>query len=332
MSTAPKLQTGSSCVHPANRLVIRFDASDYVTGDAFRVARCSGCGLDVTTPAPAAMGSYYPVEYYGKPGARRFPFPIEQFQRVLYGRRARTIERLAGSPSGRVLDVGCGPGFLLQAFRQRGWQIQGTELSESAASRARSIGIPVHVGPVASWPWPDGHFDAVTLWHVLEHWEDPATVLDGVARVLRPGGVAMVSVPNFDSAEATMSKSGWFHLDLPRHLVHFTPESLERVLAPFGFEIRSLSFGALEYDTFSFVQSVLNCAGIQHNLLYNLLRGREAKLGSAGAWLQTLLTSVASVPLGAIGLPVTALLNLARAGSTVTVHAIRRDIPQRPQL
>ncbi|MFL5300177.1 MAG: class I SAM-dependent methyltransferase [Anaeromyxobacteraceae bacterium] len=325
MNAAPALEPGCRCGHSEGHLVPRFGARDYVTGEHFEVAGCSRCGLDVTTPAPdaAAMGAYYPPSYYGRPGARRFPLAVEEVQRLLYRRRVRQVERLAGG-RGRVLDIGCGPGLLLEAFRRRGWEVHGTELSDTAAARARSIGIPVQVGALDAWPWPDGHFDAVTLWHVLEHWADPATVLAQVARLLRPGGAAMVAVPNFGSIEAQLTRDGWFHLDVPRHLVHFTPGSLERALAAAGLVVQRRSFGALEYDTLSFVQSVLNRAGVRHNLLYNLLRGRDALQDDAGSWIPRLATLAAAVPLWALAVPVTSVLNLARTGSAVTLHAVRR--------
>jgi SAM-dependent methyltransferase len=326
MKTAKTLESGHSCSHSVDGLLPCFEAGDYITGERFQVAQCSGCGLTVTTPAPepAAVGAYYPPKYYGKPGARRFPFPVEQMQRLLYRHRALMVERLADGRRGRVLDIGCGPGSLLDAFRRRGWDVEGTELSDAAAMRARSIGIPVHVGDLQSWPWRDGRFDAVVLWHVLEHCRDPTAVLGRVARVLRPGGVAMVAVPNFGSVEAIVTRDGWFHLDVPRHLVHFTPDALHRMLANAGLVVRRCSFGALEYDTFSFVQSVLNRVGVRHNLLYNLLRGRNARVGGAGAWLPKLATFAAAVPLGTLGVPVTAMLNLAGVGSAMTIHAVNR--------
>jgi SAM-dependent methyltransferase len=312
------------CRHPPHRLAPRFGARDYISGESFQICRCGACGLDLTTPPPdpGAMGSYYPVTYYAQSGARRFPTVVEWGQRLLYASRVRTVEALAGGRAGRVLDIGCGPGALLEAFRRRGWDTDGTELSDSSAARARANGLRVHTGPLDSFPWPAGHFDAVVMWHVLEHWADPLPVLAQVRRLLRAGGVFFVGVPNFGSAEARLTRDKWFHLDVPRHLVHFTPPTLTAALQAAGFEVKRCSYSAPEYDCFSFVQSTLNQMGLAHNLLYNLLRGRSAKVLRSGSVLQRAASVALAAPLSLLSLPATAFLGMARQGSSLTVWSV----------
>ena len=157
--------------------------------------------------------------------------------------------------------------------------VQGTELDDRSAAHAREVlGIPVHTGPADAWPWPDGHFDAVVFWHVLEHLAEPQRALERARRLLRPGGVLMVGVPNFASPEARLAAAGWFHLDVPRHVVHLSARWLEGALDAAGFDVRRRSFLTPEYDAFSLVQSAENRLGLRHNLLYDVLRGRAAKL------------------------------------------------------
>jgi SAM-dependent methyltransferase len=319
----------AACPHPPDRLRPLFPARDYITRDAFEVVECGACGLALTTPSPGPdhIADYYPASYYASAGGRRFPGPVEQLQRLLYAMRARTVEQLAGGRPGRVLDIGCGPGRLLEAFRRRGWEVQGIELTDASAAHARDVlGIPVHVGPPEAWPWPKGHFDAVVLWHVLEHWEDPLAPLAHARRLLRSGGVVMVGVPNFGSAEARATRDRWFHLDVPRHVVHMTPRWLEGALGGAGFEVRRTSYAAPEYDAFSFVQSALNRLGLRHNLLYDLLRGRAAKvLGRPPRWHEVALSLAAAVPLAIASVPATALLALANEGSSVTMFAVKAE-------
>lgn len=315
------------CTHPTARTEPLFPARDYVTGERFEVVRCGACGLVRTTPAPRAeeAGRYYPAGYHAVAGARRFPGPVEALQRALYASRARAVEALAGAP-GRVLDVGCGPGFLLDAFRRRGWDPDGIELDDHSARHAREVlGLRVATDAGERWPWPDGHFDAVVLWHVLEHLEDPAAVLDRAHRILRPGGVLMVGVPNFASPEARLSKGGWFHLDVPRHVVHLTPEWLDAALTARGLAVRRRSFLAPEFDAFSLVQSVENRLGLRHNLLYDLLRGRGARLGTGPAGrAQAAAALLLAAPLGILAVPATLALAAARRGSSVTVYGVKR--------
>src|SRR5512137_577465 len=227
------------CTHPAEGLEILFPARDYVTGDRFEIRRCQACGLALTwpPPPPAEMGRYYPDAYYGDAGEKRFVGPVEGLQRALYGSRASLVEKASGGRPGRVLDVGCGRGFLLDAFRRRGWTVEGTEMSAASSAHAREVlGIPVHVGPLESLDLPAGSFDAATLWHVLEHVTSPASLLAAIRKILRPGGTLLVSVPNFGSPEARAAGAGWFHLDVPRHLVHFTPQTLDAALREAGFD------------------------------------------------------------------------------------------------
>jgi SAM-dependent methyltransferase len=317
----------TACPHSAERLETLFAARDHVTGDAFEIRRCGDCGLALTwpPPSPTEMGRYYPDAYYGNAGEKRFVGPVEGLQRALYGARARRVEAAAGGRPGRVLDVGCGRGFLLDAFRRRGWAAEGTEMSEASSAHAREVlGIRVHIGTLESLSLPGGSFDAVTLWHVLEHVTDPGSLLGEIGRLLRPGGVLLVSVPNFGSPEARLSGPGWFHLDAPRHLVHFTPESLGKVLTGAGFETLGARFFAPEFDAFSFVQSTLNRLGLRQNALYDTLRGRAAKLGAEGGGPSAAASVVLAAPLGILSLPATLAAGLAGAGSTLTVLARRQ--------
>lgn len=316
----------AACPHPNTRATRLFRARDYVSGEEFEVSRCERCGIARTLPEPAAdrMAVYYPAAYYGAASARRFPLAVESLQRALYGARARGVERLAGRP-GRVLDVGCGRGFLLDAFRRRGWQVQGTELDDRSATHARDVlGIPVHVGPAEQWPWPEGHFDAVVFWHVLEHLVEPHDAIERARRLLRPGGVLMVGVPNFASPEARLARAGWFHLDVPRHVVHLTPRWLSEAVGAAGFDVRRRSFLTPEYDAFSLVQSAENRLGLRHNLLYDVLRGRTAKLLGGAAPLQVASALALAVPIGIVAAPATVLLGLCGLGSSVTLLAVRR--------
>jgi SAM-dependent methyltransferase len=282
----------------------------------------------VTAPQPSgeALGRYYPPAYHGESAGTRFPAPVEAAQRLLYRRRAAAVERVSGGGPGRVLDIGCGRGHLLDAFRRRGWTVQGTELTDHSASFPRQVlGLPVHVGPGDALPFAPASFDAVVMWHVLEHWPDPRVAVAEAHRLLRPGGVFMVGVPNFGSLEARLTRAGWFHLDVPRHLCHLTSASLGRVLSEAGFEPRHTSFFAPEFDSFSFTQSALNSLGLRQNALYDLLRGRDAKV-TAGALgpAQAVLSLLLAAPLGILSLPATLLAGLLGQGSSLTIHAAKR--------
>ncbi|MFO1478343.1 MAG: class I SAM-dependent methyltransferase [Verrucomicrobiota bacterium] len=317
------------CAHPATRLEPLFPASDYITGHPFKIARCGACGFTITLPQPAPeqMDQYYPAGYYGAPGGRRFPAPVEFLQRRLYAARVSWVESAASNRQpGRVLDVGCGRGWLLKAFQDRGWQVQGTELSDTASAYAREVlKLPVRIGSLESLNFPAESFDAITLWHVLEHLSDPRSLIEEARRILRPGGVLMIGVPDFGGWEARWTEGKWFHLDVPRHLTHLTRPTLAKALAERGFREVAWHGFAPEYDLFSFVQSLLNRTGLRHNLLYNFLRrGRAKVLQEEGASASQLLATLAlAVPLTLIGIPATCIAGLAGKGGTMTVVAVR---------
>jgi SAM-dependent methyltransferase len=314
-----------NCPHSADGAETIFPARDYISGETFQVARCRGCGQVVTVPVPADLGRYYPAGYYGDAAGRRFPALMEWLQEKLYDWRSRQVLRRLKRKNAKVLDVGCGRGLLLRAFRQNGCDVIGTEFSDDACRFAREVlNIPVRVGLLDELHFPDSSFDVVVMWHVLEHVSDPRPTLAEVSRILRPGGIFLVAVPDFGSPEARLTRAGWFHLDVPRHLSHHTRASLSRALGETGLRPAGFSSLAPEYDCFSFVQSLLNRLGVRPNLLYNWLRGRSAKvidgknhIGSVAA--TALLTPV----LGAVSLPATLLLALLGRGATLIVTAMK---------
>jgi len=122
-----------------------------------------------------------------------------------------------------------------------GWQVEGTDFSPEAARRAseRLGGKTIHVGQIEHLDLGSHQYDLVTLWDVLEHLYQPLDSLRRVHSLLKPGGVLIVNVPNLDSVESKLLGRHWGHLDIPRHLWHFTPSTLRRMLQAAGFgEIR----------------------------------------------------------------------------------------------
>jgi 2-polyprenyl-3-methyl-5-hydroxy-6-metoxy-1,4-benzoquinol methylase len=320
--TAPA--TSTACGHAPSELVRLFDADDPATGDHFTIARCGECELAQTVPAPSAteLDRYYPKGYHST--TKRYRGGMDRLLSLVHRSRIRSIERLLGG-TGSVVDIGCGPGVLLDQMRARGWRVRGTERSPSAAQQARDVfHLDVRAQSVDDLVAEGATFDAVVLWHVAEHLHTPAEIVRGIARLLRPGGILLIAVPNFASPEARVGRAGWFHLDVPRHLVHFTPSTLGAMLAAAGFEQVKVTHLVPEYDLFSFVQTIENRLGLPANLLYDVLRRSEARLRQRRAGPLAAGIAVAlAVPLSIAAGLMTPLAAAVGRSATIAVYAVR---------
>lgn len=135
-----------------------------------------------------------------------------------------------------MLDVGCGRGDLAAAFARRGWRADGLEPAASAVAAARHQGVDARTGTLDVAPADLCGYDLVVFNHSLEHVPDPVAALQEARSRLRPGGAVVVAVPDWSSWQRRAFASRWFHLDLPRHLQHFSPRSLISTMSRAGLE------------------------------------------------------------------------------------------------
>ena len=241
----------------------RFEARDPLSNDAFQLVTCTQCGLTYVNPRPDGeqLDAYYASFYYGN----RHPALKDTFMNL----RARKI----GSPDDDlpVLDLGCGSGDFLLACRRRGWETIGVEQPQApAVQRLGELGIRV-VSPDEMESIESNSINTVTAWHVLEHLPEPRATFDQVHRILKPGGRFVIEVPNFGSWQAKLGGPDWFHVDVPRHLLHFDRSSLGVLLDEAHFTAERWSTFSLEYDIFSLTQSLLNKVCHTPNHLFQLL-------------------------------------------------------------
>jgi 2-polyprenyl-3-methyl-5-hydroxy-6-metoxy-1,4-benzoquinol methylase len=143
---------------------------------------------------------------------------------------------------GALLDLGCSSGGFLQAMQSQSWSLYGIEMSDVVARRAEEAsGAQVFVGDILDAPYAPASFDVITCFHVFEHIYEPMAVLQKVADWLKPGGIFYFMVPNIDSAGAHLFKTYWYALELPRHLYHYSPQSLRHLANSVGLEQLSLT-------------------------------------------------------------------------------------------
>ncbi len=217
--------------------------------ERFDLMRCQGCGVVFLFPRPTAetLVAFYSGEY---------PSHIVPATRA--GHLLRFIKKLCLLPyrlrfgdeggtslpfgEGRLLDVGCGIGDYLTAMAPLGWECFGCDVSEPALKVARSR-LPkatLVCGTLEECAFQPASFAAVTLWHTLEHLEDPLGTLEHVYRLLVPDGRLVLATPNIASLEARMLGSRWAGIDVPFHLFIFSVETLRALVKKAGFECTRL--------------------------------------------------------------------------------------------
>lgn len=212
-----------------------------------RVVECADCGLSFTSPRPSAdtihrfYEDYPPHATCGLSRSRR-RWAAGRLTRPKFWESYRPQRHgIAWHGRGRLLDFGCGDGAFLDLMHRKGWQVMGLDMCPTMVRRIRDeLGIRALAGTLPHPELSGERFDVVTLWHSLEHVHRPVEVLRHVLRLLVPGGQLIVSVPNMASAPRRWSGADWFAWDLPRHLTHFTPETLKQMVQRAGFQVQRI--------------------------------------------------------------------------------------------
>jgi SAM-dependent methyltransferase len=213
-----------------------------VTGEKFEIYSCAGClgAFTMGHPSEEEAGRYYKSENYisHTDSSRNLFEKIYQLVRkVFLARKRNLVKKLTGLKTGSILDIGCGTGHFVNTMKLAGWKVTGIEIDENARKYAKErfsadVFPPDYVTALS----PES-FDAVTLWHVLEHFDNPANWMKEISGILKPGGLAFVALPNSNSSDAGYYKETWAAWDVPRHIWHFNPHSFRIFTANNGFEI-----------------------------------------------------------------------------------------------
>jgi ubiquinone/menaquinone biosynthesis C-methylase UbiE len=142
-----------------------------------------------------------------------------------------------GAREGKLLEVGCGSGDMLKLMQELGWHVEGVDFDHKAVENAQRKGLHVSHGALEAQAYPDNHFDAITMSHVIEHVPDPVLLLSECYRILSPGGRVVIVTPNSDSWGHAKFASSWRGLEPPRHLHVFNPQSFTILSQKVGFRI-----------------------------------------------------------------------------------------------
>jgi SAM-dependent methyltransferase len=275
------------CGAPDGLVPLIADAPDRMQGTPAHasVRCCRACGGGVTFPrvGPDGLAAFYPSSYAPYvPAAGVLAQLSKVLQRALAARAIRSapLRALAQLPPGRALEVGAGRGDLAAMLIARGWAVTAVEPSPDACAVLAARGVDARRGTLDDIALEPAAFDVAIFNHALEHTVDPVADLVRTAAALRPGGLVLISVPHFGSWQRRRFASRWFHLDLPRHRVHFSRQALSSVLRRAGLEPVELTTSTSQVGLPASVQYAL--AG--RCLFPGGLKLQVAALAAIGVW------------------------------------------------
>ncbi|HMU73432.1 MAG TPA: class I SAM-dependent methyltransferase, partial [Ferruginibacter sp.] len=224
----------------------KLTARDYtVSRQSFVIWYCSDCTLCFTQDIPDqdSIGVFYASSDYISHSDTKEGI-INRLYHLVRKRTLASKKRLVVSAtrtnSGNVLDIGCGTGAFLYAMKAAGWTITGLEPDPSARAKAMELYAVNPQEPGRLFELPAASYAAITMWHVLEHVHELHAYMKRIGELLAPGGKLFIAVPNYTSADANAYKEYWAAWDVPRHLYHFSPGSMERLLSLHGMKLESV--------------------------------------------------------------------------------------------
>ncbi len=211
---------------------------DYtVSRETYTILKCSACDFKFTQDIPDqdSIGKYYQAESYVSHSGSKKGLINSLYHIVRKHSLKQKFNLVSSYTHGmRIIDYGCGTGEFLNTCLNKGWSVQGYEPSEDAKGIAVSQNGITANHPDDLKNYPDGGADIITLWHVLEHVHTLKDTITLLLEKLQPGGTFLIAVPNCSSLDAHHYGSHWAAYDVPRHLYHFEPDTINTLMHQFG--------------------------------------------------------------------------------------------------
>lgn len=225
----------------------------YATGEQFTLCSCAHCGFVFTQSAPdeSVIGRYYDVPEYISHSDTEKGFMNKVYHRVrnyMLKKKADLAESASCMDRGRLLDIGCGTGYFANTMALRGWDVTAVEKSENARNFAKTHFQIKALEPEALETLPAESQDVITMWHVMEHVQHLHHEWELLHKMLSPEGRLLIAVPNNESADARHYGPTWAAYDVPRHLWHFSADTMRSLAESEGFELESLH--PMPFDAF----------------------------------------------------------------------------------
>lgn len=231
-----------------------FSCKDYtVSQQLFDIWNCSNCGFRFTQDVPGAddiFPFYQSADYVSHSDTKHGL--INRLYHIVRGytlkSKSSLVKKVTGLKHGVLLDVGAGTGAFAAGMQQTGWKVTGLEPDETARRNALSVN-KVSLQPSHElYDLPPDTFDAITMWHVLEHVHELHKYIEKFAEIIKPAGRLIIAVPNHCSYDAKEYKQCWAAYDVPRHLYHFSPKSVQVLMEQKGFMLEAVK--PMWFDSF----------------------------------------------------------------------------------
>lgn len=231
-----------------------FEAKDHtVSGETFGIWQCQNCCSRFTQGVPTLpeIGRYYQSAAYISHSDTKKGIVNSLYHFVrnfTLSSKRNLIVRETKIKSGSILDVGAGTGAFAAKMKKAGWEVTGIEPDETARANARSNHDLALLDSHQLFYLNSNEFEAITLWHVLEHVHELHDYISRFQTLLKDEGKLFIAVPNFTSADAKKYREFWAAYDVPRHLYHFSPEGMQALLQEHGFYIHA--YKPMWFDSF----------------------------------------------------------------------------------
>lgn len=225
------------CGKPSEKHILHLK-DEFLSQEEFDIFECEHCGLLFTTPRPVpdVIGRYYQSDAYYSHQQNKIGFVPRLYEFVKsFNIKNKVRLAIGGLPQGKLLDIGCGVGDFLCQVKKHNWEVVGIEPSDDAKNIAATrLGFRP-LAPNDYQELPDASFDVITLWHVLEHVDDLKFQTSEIARLMKPNGRLIIALPNYQSFDCQYFKEKWAAWDVPRHLNHFSEDTLQKMIVSSGF-------------------------------------------------------------------------------------------------
>ena len=224
-----------------------------VTSSYFDLVKCNSCSFLFTLDPPdvESIGAYYQSDDYishsdSSKGIINSVYQLVRKRSVVSKRKL--IFKVTEKNTGNILDYGCGTGSFLYEMKSVGWRITGIEPDAGARQKAIDLTRALVETPSYLRDLQSASMDAITMWHVLEHVHDLHDTINEFLRILKNDGVLIVAVPNHKSFDATHYRAFWAAYDVPRHLYHFSPDTMMKLMNMHGLSV--IKTLPMWYDSF----------------------------------------------------------------------------------